>query len=189
MTQPEQIDFGTLQVTASGVNVILKLVQLAYSDAWSRIHLLSVVGPQSAIKALSALLSAKANYGFKFTTGDDSGNVFKLPDGGMYGKKYHRLAFNKIHALYWDKSDDFMPDYNEEALWRRLSGPRFTTPMLREWMPYVRQEMEDSGLVSRMKCFQCDAAALQTYDDSGLDSIVSAGLVHGKIVIPEGAQR
>ena len=80
----------------------------------------------------------------------------------------------------------FLPNDSDDALWQELKQERFTTPLLRGWLPYVRKELEIKSLLSRCHTLDCTCCIL-TATSADLDSIVEFGLKNDLIKI-EGEQ-
>ncbi len=76
-----------------------------------------------------------------------------------------------------------MPVVNPEALWQELKDPRFTTPVLPEWMPYVEQELRKAYFLQGTHNYNCSSGIL-TLINNDFDTIVSDGIKNGKIHIP-----
>lgn len=75
-----------------------------------------------------------------------------------------------------------MPVVSDETLWRHLQSPRFTTPLLRQWIPWLGQEMRKKGTIVQLTQAGCDAA-LMTADDDTLDGLVRQGVKHRHLTI------
>ena len=60
----------------------------------------------------------------------------------------HRLGFGQDHRLFVSRTPGFMLVASDEAIWQELKGDQFTTPLLREWLPYVAGELREKGLLS-----------------------------------------
>jgi hypothetical protein len=60
----------------------------------------------------------------------------------------------------------------------------YTTPLLREWMPWLMQNLIADGLLVKLPSFQCNPGML-TVDDTGLDALVSRGVGTGALKIPD----
>ena len=60
---------------------------------------------------------------------------------GGYRLDTHRLGFGSIHALFTCRQQGFLPNDSDDALWQELKQERFTTPLLRGWLPYIRKEL------------------------------------------------
>jgi hypothetical protein len=67
-----------------------------------------------------------------------------------------------------------------------LNQERFTTPLLRGWLPYVRKELELKSLLSRCHTLDCTCCVL-TATSADLDAIVEFGLKNGLIAITADA--
>jgi hypothetical protein len=109
-----------------------------------------------------------------------------LPSPSGYRIDAHRLGFGSIHALFTCRQQGFLPNDSDDALWQELKRERFTTPMLRGWLPYVRKELELESLLPRCYTLDCTCCIL-TATSADLDSIVEFGLKNSSIAIHEGA--
>ena len=98
----------------------------------------------------------------------------------------HRLGFGSIHALFTCRQQAFLPNDSDDALWQELKQERFTTPLLRGWLPYIRKEMELKNLLARCHTLECTCCVL-TATSADLDSIVEFGLKNGLIAITADA--
>jgi hypothetical protein len=111
----------------------------------------------------------------------DPGNLSKLTEG--YTTETHKLQYGMSHALFVTRSPGFLTSISEEALWQELTSTRFTTPLLRSWMPWLTERLVDHELLVEAYGFQCRCGVLQTTTDD-LDDLVSEGLREGPLVIP-----
>jgi hypothetical protein len=93
-----------------------------------------------------------------------------------------RLGFGSIHALFTCRQQGFLPNDSDDALWQELKQERFTTPMLRGWLPYIRKELELKSLLSRCHTLDCTCCTL-TATSAELDVIVEFGLKNTLISI------
>ena len=109
------------------------------------------------------------------------------PSLGGYRLDTHRLGFGSIHALFTCRQQGFLPNDTDDALWQELKQERFTTPLLRGWLPYIRKELEIKSLLSRCHTLDCTCCVL-TATSADLDSIVEFGIKNGLIRIEQGAQ-
>ena len=108
------------------------------------------------------------------------------PSPGGYRIDAHRLGFGSIHALFTCRQQGFLPNDSDDALWQELKQERFTTPLLRGWLPYIRKELELKSLLARCHTLDCTCCIL-TATSADLDSIVESGLKNGLISIQEEA--
>jgi hypothetical protein len=106
------------------------------------------------------------------------------PSSDGYFCYMHKLDYGQAHALFVTKSPGFMKIVNEEALWQELNNVRFTTPILRQWMPYIEQELRRMELLEEAHVFNCACGVLSA-QTKHLDMIVSTGLKNGSITIPD----
>ncbi len=109
-----------------------------------------------------------------------------LPSPSGYRIDAHRLGFGSIHALFTCRQEGFLPNDSDDALWQELKQERFTTPLLRGWLPYIRKELELKSLLARCYTLDCTCCIL-TATSADLDSIVESGLKNGSIAIQEEA--
>jgi hypothetical protein len=107
------------------------------------------------------------------------------PDG--YQMFQHKLGFGMSHAMFISRTNGFMMVVTPEALWQELNSTRFTTPLLREWMPHVERELRTCNRLEDAHVFNCKCGLLTATTDT-LDKIVIDGLASGEIQItPEEA--
>ena len=76
---------------------------------------------------------------------------------------------------------------SDETIWQELTDTRFTTPILREWVPYIAREMRSREILEEAHCFNCNCGYMSATTQS-LDEIVSEGLKAGEIHIPSPPQ-
>src|SRR5580692_10378383 len=153
---------------------------------------ISLVAFSQDIKALRAALAAglTSPMWLKHVTLSKDGES-KVPESvspspGGYRIDAHRLGFGSIHALFTCRQQGFLPNDSDDALWQELKQERFTTPLLRGWLPYVREALELRSLLSRCYTLDCSCCIL-TAMSAELDSIVESGLKHSLISIQEEA--
>ena len=96
------------------------------------------------------------------------------------------IGFGSIHALFTCPQQGFLPNDCDDAIRQELKQERFTTPLLRGWLPYVRKELELKSLLSRCHTLECTCCIL-TATSADLDSIVESGLKRSLISIQEEA--
>ncbi len=71
----------------------------------------------------------------------------------------------------------------EESLWQELNTTRFTTPILREWIPFIDRKLRECNRLENAHVYGCQCGIL-TATTTKLDEIVIGGLKDGDIVIP-----
>jgi hypothetical protein len=172
-----------IRVTARDADFHLYCDSIAYDEQSGIDHLmvLSTIGPQTSIKALAALLQSDVRCAIR-TEGIDGwyGSLGKHPNG--YTIHRHRFEHNTWHVLAVAKQDGLLLTLSDESLWIELRKPRFTTPLLREWVPWLMTRLEAGGHLRRLKCYGCESAVLTASDDE-LDEAVASELRAGTLKI------
>jgi hypothetical protein len=149
------------------------------------ILLLSVAGPETSVRALTAGLRSSGRDQKRVEYSVHLGNVSKCsltrcPDGYRIHRSKH--AYGLWHALFLAKRDGFMPVLTEETLWQHLQGSQFTTPLLREWASWLYRRMKDQKAVVELTQSGCQAGLLLAGDDA-LDKLVTQGIQEGHLAI------
>lgn len=160
-----------------------------------RLLLLSIVADGMRVKAVRALLhtntrqtSIDINCDEKFTrTGFDhgasvNGYGIQIASEG-YETTILRMPFGECHAIFRAREPDFMAVLDDEALWNLFREDRHTTPILREWVPWIREELARRQLLIHCWCHRATSAILSATVDQ-LDDVVSKGVREGHIRIP-----
>jgi hypothetical protein len=81
-----------------------------------------------------------------------------------------------------------MPVVTEESLWELLQNDLFTTPLLKEWIPWLAEEMKKRAVLGELTQFGCRAGLLFADSDT-LDGLVSDGIRSGHLRISGRAAR
>lgn len=149
------------------------------------ILLLSVVGSETSVKALTAGLRSSGKdqkwIDYSAQVGNvNAGRLTKCPDG--YRIHRTKLAYGLWHVLCLAKRPGFMPVMTEGSLWQLLQKDPFTTPLLREWMPWLFREMKNRGPIVELTGSGCQAGLLLA-DNKTLDALVSEGIRKGHLMI------
>jgi hypothetical protein len=182
---------GQLSVITSTSNWRVGCDALALLE--NRIALLSVAGPETAVKAVNACLQSNVNSRFEF---DQDIRVGRKPgsegwsrycptmerDKAGYETHKTRLGFNTWHLLAVSKLPGFMPVLSESALNRELRSPLFTTPFLREWVPYLSDKLAEAELLQVLPGFNTTCAFLKAGTPE-LDEAVTVGVSEGHLKI------
>jgi hypothetical protein len=149
----------------------------------SHVLLLSAAGAETAVKALAAVLrsEARAEIGFE-VPGFYCHKPQRFPGG--YRMHQARLDGNTWHLLPLARADGMLPVLSEEALWRELRSERFTTPLLRSWMPWLMRRLRESGALVELRQVGCNAGLLRL-DTEGLDQLVSEGIKTGTLQVED----
>jgi hypothetical protein len=97
-----------------------------------------------------------------------------------------RIGFGSINALFTCRQHGFLPNESDDAIWQELKQDRFTTPLLRRWLPYIRKELELKSLLARCQTLDCTCCIL-TAMSADLDSVVEFGLKNSLVKIEVNA--
>lgn len=159
--------------------------------------MLSAAGPQTAVKALRALLNLpKSDLTLVLDADPDLPaerlglkTVLKRLDGG-YRTYTHALGYGVWQLVAVTQRKGFLPSLDDESLWQALRDPACTAPLLRSWVPYLMAELSrDGGAYSGRHAtlrpaasFGCNAAVL-TATNREIEAAVSAGLKAGTIKV------
>src|SRR5262249_50402247 len=138
---------------AKSVHIEARFNKVAVHE--NRLLFVSLVAFSQDVKAIRAGLAAGLNSPMRLrnvtlTKDDDSvvpDDIWATPVG--YRVEAHRRGFGSIHAVFTSRQHGFLPNDSHDALWQELKKDRFTTPMLRGWLPYIRKELELKSLLSR----------------------------------------
>lgn len=147
--------------------------------------LLSVVGPETSVKALTASLRSSGKeqkrIDYSVQVGDlASTYLAKCPSG--YRIYRSKLAYGLWHVLCLAQRDGFLPVLTEDALWQHLQGQRFTTPLVRDWIPWLYGQMKKRGILVELTQSGCHAGIVLA-DSDALDELVGDGIRHGHLAI------
>lgn len=101
---------------------------------------------------------------------------------GGYRCSYHRLGYQTWHMVAVARCPELVLPYSEEMAWRCLSGPAYTTPILRRWMPAILDFMKENRKLQMCKAFGVQAGMIHC-SQQHLDEIVSHLLKERKVTI------
>ncbi len=94
----------------------------------------------------------------------------------------HKLDYDQWHMLAVAKHKGLLPAVSDEALWQELRSERYTTPILRSWTPWLREQMVEEGHLQPLQCFQCEASCANIRHEE-LDDLVSVGIQDGYLPV------
>jgi hypothetical protein len=166
--------------------------------AGNTIAVLSCVGALPQVKALRAcfgvplkssleLFGPGGDRGVKLSHGDETPwetNTYGFAGG--YTVQAFRLGKDCAHALFIAKHQGLLLNASEECLWQDLKHERFETPLLRSWVPYLRERLIEQKKLHPCKCVGCDVWGLSARTKD-LDTMVIDGIKMGAIKIEEAA--
>ncbi len=155
--------------------------------------LVSFVAPTQTIKQIRAILHTGTRVNIvagsikvkqpssEPYTAHQPGNLH--PSAAGYTTFIHKLDYGQAHALMITKAPGFMKVVTDETIWQELTDPRFTTPVLREWVPYISEEMHGRFILEEAHVFNCNCGIMSATTVE-LDEIVTDGLRSRSIHIP-----
>src|SRR5579859_4828694 len=151
----------------------------------NEILLLSVAGPETSVKALTAGLRSSGESQNRIALSVHVGEVeanylTRCPEGYRFYRT--KLDYDLWHVLVLANRQGFMPVMNEDALWHVLQTNQFTTPLIREWTPWLYQTMKERDLITELTQCGCQAGLLVA-DSDDLDKLVSEGIKNGYLSI------
>ena len=140
--------------------------------------LASVVGPETSVKALTAGLRASGRdqkrIDYSVEVGDIHNRALTRCEGGYHVYR-SKLEYGLWHVLCLAKRDGFVTVLTEESIWRLLQQAPFTTPLLREWVPWLCRKLKERDLLVPLTQSGCEAGLLLA-DDEAIDTLVSEGV-------------
>lgn len=158
-----------------------------------RLYLLSVAGAQGEIKGLRAALGAgvPATLELEGVPVEVDGHLryaknVRADDVHKYDVYSAPLGMGTTHALFLSRDPGFLRTSSDEAVWRALKRPEFTTPVLRAWAGPIAAELRRLGLLTPLCCAGC-ACAVISAQTGDLDKIVEAGVRAGTLPFRESA--
>ncbi len=184
--------------TDKDIHIVLQFDKIAL-DAGDRLMFLSAIGyPQNA-KAFRAGLASRLKDPI----------VLKVPENTsgitIYGGSKHRYACactcyiagyhteiwklgrDMVHATFTAKRRGLLMNGSDEALWQELKHERFETPLLRGWVPYIKQQLLASGGLLE-PCWGIDCELWELIcTTKDLDEIVVRGVTSGELKISQEA--
>lgn len=142
--------------------------------------LVSCVGHATSVKALTASLqTGHGSLGTKQIK-DMPTVCVPFPDG--YRIARHHLGLDAWHVVAVANDEKLLLSGDDATLWAALRSSRFTTPLLREWTPWLRTQLVRYKRLHQIPGHNTDCWWL-TAETEDLDAIVSAGIKRREIVI------
>jgi hypothetical protein len=89
-----------------------------------------------------------------------------------YKTKMARMCRGGYHLVAVSKLGGIVLNVNDDRVWEVLTGPGYTTPLLREWMPEIVRHLTDRRLLAVSEGFNASVGVLDL-DGEMLDNIVS----------------
>ncbi len=197
MSDNDSERFGTIEFSwKDGGTPPLKFNKIAHSGR-SELMMVSLIAETQYVKSVRAALvpDKKGSSRVSVVAGGVKTNVPEREDwyASMPGRLYcgsdgyhvytHKLGHGLAHAVFITKAPGFMMVVTEESLWQELNTTRFTTPILREWIPFIDRKLREISRLENAHVYECQCGIL-TATTTKLDEIVIDGLKSGDIIIP-----
>jgi len=156
-------------------------VHRRHSRDYPGLLLLSATGADTAAKSVRATLyQPDIQAEFILDIGDTNERMVRACYGFggrpvSYSAAVARLAPGVIHLVALARIPGLMPNMSDDHLWAELSGPSYTTPLLRPWIPWLKEAMTRSNGIVVANGHQATVGVLRT-EPEALDEIVSHGV-------------
>lgn len=186
MSEPKR--FGKISFSGKDIAIVpIKFNRIAIGQ--SKLYAVSLVSETQRIKAVRSMLNGGAKVSIEATDvqakrpSDDDWNASSI--GRLYATEEgyncytQKLDYGMAHALFITRMPGFMPVVSDESLWMELNDVRFTTPILREWLPYIEQQLRLRGLLEDASVFGEIKCGVLNANIEHLDDIVSSGIKLG----------
>ena len=148
--------------------------------------MLSATGPDTAVKSIRAnLYQPELDSEFVLEIDDQTKRMIKAKitlDGKpvVYKATVAKLASGVIHLVALAKIPGLMPNISDDHLWTELISPRYSTPLLRTWIPWLKRIMVQGGGIVVADGFTSHVGVLRTEPDE-LDALVTLGVKEGHL--------
>jgi hypothetical protein len=147
--------------------------------------MLSATGPDTAVKAVRASLyqpDVEAEFVLETDSPRRMAKARLAFDGKpvTYTAGVSKLAAGVIHLVALAKIPGLMPNLSDDHLWAELSGPRYTTPLLRGWIPWLKSVMAQGGGIVVGEGLASAVGVLRVEPDE-LDALVTLGVKEGNL--------
>jgi len=146
---------------------------------------LSATGPDTAIKAIRAILYADTACCMTLASPDSTNHwpyrIAKAQIAGdqvKYTASVAKLDKGVVHLVAIAKIPGLIVNLSDDHLWKELQGERYTTPMLRHWTEKIGKVLAKKGMLAKAEGWQTNAGILRVEPEE-LDKIVSNGVHRG----------
>lgn len=166
----------------NGTRIKLRCDALAY-DASKAVMMVSASGSESSVKAFAAALRSdrRLTVDVKWSDRDVSGLYQNREGYKVYRNRLiPSLGIWQIVAV--TKAPEFLPVVSEATVYELLRSDQFTTPIVREWMPYLMTKFRQHKYLRMHAGFGCSAGEFVGSTED-LDKIVSEGVAGGHLPI------
>lgn len=159
--------------------------------ASTTLYVLSAVGPGTAVKGCAAALNRANRELTKLT-------FHSMPKGELawwegrpisghfcgFRTNYTRLAMDTWQMLALARDRSLLTSDDDESLWQYLKSDRFTTPLLRPWLPEVVKQLRAKQWIRGLHAFGCRPCLAHVHQDR-LDEMVSTLVAAKALTIEE----
>lgn len=183
-------EFGKLTMSSSDTNITCRCDAISFVRQSMHNHVVvaSFAGPASSVKAIAAALGSgrkKIELRTRACT-NIGGYTILRPEDKEHGYRFYRtqLGRNAYHCLAVSRRHGLLPTIDDATLWRTLKSEDITTPLMRHWVPYIKEQLIEHRLLTRLTSFGCSPAILSATTEN-LDVIVSVGISSGHLHLQE----
>jgi len=150
--------------------------------------LLSATGPDTAVKSVRATLyQPDVEAEFVLEGCEEIQQMVKARIGfdgraAVYSAAMVKLAPGVIHMVALARIPGLMPNMSDDHLWGELTSPRYTTPLLRSWIPWLKESMIQDENIVVAHGLASSVGVLRVEPDE-LDALVSLGVKEGHLLM------
>jgi hypothetical protein len=189
------IQLPTLLVTSDKSSFRLRVLAAAWSSECGAagrygstrdgLVLLSAVGPDTAVKGIRATLYSP-DIAAEFTLEGDS--TERLTRAAFADKpvawqaSVAKLASGAVHLVAVARIPGMMSNIGDAHLFAELNSPRYSTPLLRSWVGWLKRSMIENGQIVMCDGYESTAGILQIESDE-LDELISRGVRSGYLKV------
>lgn len=173
------VPFNKLAISGRGQLLFVSLITDTHRV--KQIRAILTTGAKSSINASGIKVNRP---GRESWYAHSPGKLYPAEEG--YTCLTHKLGYGMAHAMYFARMPGFMRVVTPSSLWKELKTTRFTTPILKDWMPHIEGQLRSLDLLEDAHGFNCQCGILSA-STQDLDEIVTEGLQQRLIMIPSVA--
>ncbi|MCA9366726.1 hypothetical protein KC887_00475 [Candidatus Kaiserbacteria bacterium] len=144
---------------------------------------INATGSRSQVEGVAAMLRSKKTTHVQVVGSKLAEDQFFSNGAYGYRTELHCLSRDVWQVIAVSKDSRVMLGDDNEILWNKLSSDQYTTPVLREWVPFIRSNLSTSMYDAAKTVGVCPSGGLLRLTTKNLDGIVIKGLCTGKIKI------
>lgn len=153
--------------------------------AWTtegHLAMISFVATESTAKSVIAMLQAcKRSSCFEGASASQFRMV--LSPLGYRIAKSKLGRFNAVHVVAVARIDGLIFGDLHESLSDFILSSQITTPVLKQWIPYLVDQLQEGQMIDQLHCYEISAYQCQ-FDSQALDEIVSKAVCDQSLSIP-----